>query len=396
MSWPVTTFAVLMPTAKQIPWAGRITAVLTPTTRPRASTSGPPEFPGFSAASVWITSSISRPPTERNERPSALTTPAVTVLWKPSGLPIAMTSCPTRSAAESPNSATVSETGGTRMTARSVSGSSPTSSAATGRPSANATSIRVASCTTWLFVRTNPSGVNTNPEPGRGAVYLCPYGSCRLARRRDRRNRGDRARNGTGTGAGGVASRYLRAHRSQCTRHSTRPEGGGHRLHRHAVRRVRSRPRGGVRRVRDPGTGRAAGAREQRRDRAVPAPRGALARGLGRDDGGERPLSLPRHAGAPQAHAGRGHRHHREHRLARGEERRGGWHGVLCVEARRAGLLQEPDARGAQARPPRRGHLPGLRGDAFHGQAGARAPRPRPRPLCRGCGACGSRDPHCF
>src|SRR5205823_3535427 len=46
ISWPVTTFAVLMPTAKQIPWAGRITAVLTPTTRPRASTSGPPELPG--------------------------------------------------------------------------------------------------------------------------------------------------------------------------------------------------------------------------------------------------------------------------------------------------------------------------------------------------------------
>ena len=92
ISWPVTTFAVLMPTAKQIPWAGRITAVLTPTTRPRASTSGPPELPGFKAASVWITSSISRPPTERNERPSALTTPAVTVLWKPSGLPIATTS----------------------------------------------------------------------------------------------------------------------------------------------------------------------------------------------------------------------------------------------------------------------------------------------------------------
>jgi len=59
----------------------------------------------------------------------------------------------------------VSETGGTRITARSVSGSSPTSSAATGRPSANATSIRVASCTTWLLVSTNPSGVNTNPEP---------------------------------------------------------------------------------------------------------------------------------------------------------------------------------------------------------------------------------------
>src|SRR2546426_8687290 len=50
---------------------------------------------------------------------------------------------------------------------------------------------------------TTPRG--SRPEPGRGAVYFCPYGSCRLARRRDRRNRGDRARNGTGTGAGGVA-----------------------------------------------------------------------------------------------------------------------------------------------------------------------------------------------
>ena len=42
-------------------------------------TSGPPEFPGLSAASVWITLSISRPERVRNERPRALTTPAVTV-----------------------------------------------------------------------------------------------------------------------------------------------------------------------------------------------------------------------------------------------------------------------------------------------------------------------------
>src|SRR5438876_10674105 len=52
MSWPVTTFAVLIPTAKQIPCAGRMTAVLTPITRPRESTTGPPELPGLSAASV--------------------------------------------------------------------------------------------------------------------------------------------------------------------------------------------------------------------------------------------------------------------------------------------------------------------------------------------------------
>src|SRR5438094_760504 len=110
-----------------------------------------------------------RPVTDRNERPSPLTTPAVTVLWNPSGLPIAMTSCPTRSAPESPSSARAREGGSTRITATSVSGSSPTSSARSRRPSAKAASIRVASCTTWLFVRMKPSGVNTNPEPWPGS-----------------------------------------------------------------------------------------------------------------------------------------------------------------------------------------------------------------------------------
>src|ERR1700693_4050210 len=37
------------------------TAVLTPTTRPSPSASAPPELPGLSAASVWITFSTSRP-----------------------------------------------------------------------------------------------------------------------------------------------------------------------------------------------------------------------------------------------------------------------------------------------------------------------------------------------
>ena len=38
------------------------TAVLMPTTRPRPSASAPPELPGLSAASVWITLSITRTP----------------------------------------------------------------------------------------------------------------------------------------------------------------------------------------------------------------------------------------------------------------------------------------------------------------------------------------------
>ena len=84
------------------------TAVLMPTTVPLPSTSAPPELPGFSAASVWITSSIIRvvPPSRAgSERPRADTTPADTEPVKPCGLPIATTSCPTRSSAASPSSA---------------------------------------------------------------------------------------------------------------------------------------------------------------------------------------------------------------------------------------------------------------------------------------------------
>jgi hypothetical protein len=60
-------------------------AVASPATSAREVTSGPPELPGLSAASVCRTSSIDRPVRLRSERPSALTTPAVTVHSKPSG-----------------------------------------------------------------------------------------------------------------------------------------------------------------------------------------------------------------------------------------------------------------------------------------------------------------------
>src|SRR3974377_998993 len=68
MSSPSTNFAVLLATPKQIPCAPAITAVLMPTTSPRVDTSGPPELPGLSAASVCTTSSISRPLEARRER----------------------------------------------------------------------------------------------------------------------------------------------------------------------------------------------------------------------------------------------------------------------------------------------------------------------------------------
>ena len=47
-----TKRAVLLAIAKHRPCAGRIIAVLIPITSPRVVTSGPPELPGFSDASV--------------------------------------------------------------------------------------------------------------------------------------------------------------------------------------------------------------------------------------------------------------------------------------------------------------------------------------------------------
>ena len=61
MSRAATYWAVLMAIAKQMPWAGAMTAVLMPTTSPAEFRSGPPELPGFKAASVWIRLSIRWP-----------------------------------------------------------------------------------------------------------------------------------------------------------------------------------------------------------------------------------------------------------------------------------------------------------------------------------------------
>src|SRR4029077_16940442 len=72
------------------------TAVLTPTIRPRPSASAPPLLPGLSAASVWTTSSTTRPDFVGNDRPSPDTMPAVTLPARPSGMPTATTSWPTR------------------------------------------------------------------------------------------------------------------------------------------------------------------------------------------------------------------------------------------------------------------------------------------------------------
>ena len=161
--------------AKQIPCAGRIDAVFTPMTSPRELTSGPPELPGFSAASVWMMLSMSRPDCERSERPSALTTPAVTEYWKPYGLPMAMASWPTRIACESPSARRASDRW-------RRCGSPPGRCRDRRRPDRRAYDARRqtrhrcarALRTTWLLVSTKPSGVKMKPEP-----VACGPGRCR-------------------------------------------------------------------------------------------------------------------------------------------------------------------------------------------------------------------------
>ena len=96
---------VLAEMANPMPWAEAISAVLIPTTSPLRFKRGPPELPGLMAASVWMRLwSIGRPGCSM-VRPSALTTPTVTV-GPPSiqsGLPIATTVSPTASVDEAPS-----------------------------------------------------------------------------------------------------------------------------------------------------------------------------------------------------------------------------------------------------------------------------------------------------
>lgn len=76
-------------------------------------------------ASVWMKFSYAAIPT--SDRPVALTTPTVSVWSRPKGFPMAMAHSPTRSASEFPSLATGrSFLVSTRITARSVLGSAPT------------------------------------------------------------------------------------------------------------------------------------------------------------------------------------------------------------------------------------------------------------------------------
>ena len=155
--------------------------MLIPTTRARPSPRAPPELPGLSAASVWITFSISLvAERERvgSERPSAETTPAVTEPLKPLGLPIATTSWPTLSsrrrrgwpgqvAALGPQHGQVGERVGADHLQREV--------ASVGEGGGPAPSVPA---TTWAALSMNPSELIATPLPA--PILRRPRGVLRL------------------------------------------------------------------------------------------------------------------------------------------------------------------------------------------------------------------------
>src|SRR3954447_17668947 len=180
-AWTIRRVVSLIGTARPSPTPA--TAVLIPTTQPSPLASAPPELPGFSAASVCTTFSTSRSaprgPTG-SERPSALTTPAVTLPPKPRGLPIATTSWPTRSSPASPSCAATRSLVSVRSTARSLSGSRPATAKRSSVPSANETAPPRERSTTCALVSRKPSGVIATalPAPRRSRTFATLGASC--------------------------------------------------------------------------------------------------------------------------------------------------------------------------------------------------------------------------
>ena len=92
-----------------------------PITRPRASSSGPPELPGLIAASVWIALPISKRVSDSMLRSTAEITPIESDWLSPNGLPIAATGSPTSMLLELPSRSGVSDRpGGLELEQRHV------------------------------------------------------------------------------------------------------------------------------------------------------------------------------------------------------------------------------------------------------------------------------------
>ena len=114
---------------------------LMPSTRPWASSSGPPELPWLIAASVWIAPVVSKPVSDWIERSSAETTPTESDCSLPNGLPMAATGAPTWRLRVVPSGRgrRVRPAGSTLSSATSANGSKPLTFAGTWLPSAKRT-----------------------------------------------------------------------------------------------------------------------------------------------------------------------------------------------------------------------------------------------------------------
>ena len=161
-----TNFAVLIPMAKQIPWAGKMVAVLTPTTRPAESTSGPPELPGIQRG-IGLNDVIDQAPGIRAQRPSQRAHHTrryggLKAIGRANGDGDLAHAQFLRVSQFSRDQARLIDANDRQIAGGIL--------ADQGRghmtPVGQSRRYRaVASCTTWLLVRIRPSGVKTNPEP---------------------------------------------------------------------------------------------------------------------------------------------------------------------------------------------------------------------------------------
>ena len=140
-------------------------AVLMPITSPREETSGPPELPGLSAASVWITSSIRRP-VRAQRAPEGGDHAGGHGRFKAERIADRDRELPAAHRLESPSGAYGRlRAASARSSARSVSGSSPSSRASMVRPSVSDRRMCSRAVDHVRVGEVSPSGEITTPEP---------------------------------------------------------------------------------------------------------------------------------------------------------------------------------------------------------------------------------------
>lgn len=172
-----------------------------------------------------MTSSTTRPERVGSDRPSAETTPAVTVPANPSGLPSATTSCPTRSRDASPRVTGFGAPPRVSRTARSDSESRPTTSEVASVPSVKVAWTVSTPSTTCALVSRYPSGVSTLalPAPEPRAVRtsrLATLGRTVSATRTTAAEHASSSPVSSGSTSGSAASSTMTGQQRRCAGHA--------------------------------------------------------------------------------------------------------------------------------------------------------------------------------